>query len=313
MANWKRYRNGNYSVAINLEDGTKIRQTINPDDYEFIPEFAESVDLCIGRRCDGGCPYCYEDATPDGKNGDLLDDNLINSFHPYTEVAINGNSVDHPQLEEFLRRLKARNVIANMTVNQVHFEREQEKIRKLVDEKLIYGLGVSLRAASPGFVQLVKEYPNAVIHVINGIFDENDAWILRGNNLKILILGYKRIGRGMKYASSAVSHVRILDNMIWLNSELPKLIKDFAVVSFDNLAIKQLNVKDLMTSEQWNEFYMGDDGNFTFYIDMAERKFGISSLVDKSEMIPMENMTVDQMFNIVRANRPVGMVVDEIR
>ena len=298
---WHEYINGNYRVRINLDDGTKIRETLNEADTEFKPEFAESMDLCIGRRCDGGCPYCYEDATPDGVNGDLLDDNLINSFHPYTEVAINGNSVDHPQLEEFLQRLKKRNVIANMTVNQIHFERELEKIRRLVDEKLIYGLGVSLRVASPEFVRQVKEFPNAVIHVINGIFDENDARILGGHGLKVLILGYKRLGRGMKYDSSAVSHDRIIRNKLWLNDGLRKIIKNFAVVSFDNLALKQLDVKRLLTPEKWEEFYMGDDGSFTFYIDLATRTFGTSSLVDKSEMIPMEDKTVDEMFDVVRS------------
>lgn len=32
-----------------------------------------------------------------------------------------------------------------------------------------------------------------------------------------------------------------------------------------------------MTDEEWNEFYMGDDGTMTYYIDMVERKFARSS------------------------------------
>ena len=32
-----------------------------------------------------------------------------------------------------------------------------------------------------------------------------------------------------------------------------------------------------MSDDEWNEFYMGDDGTMTYYIDMVERKFARSS------------------------------------
>lgn len=48
-------------------------------------------------------------------------------------------------------------------------------IRKLRDEGLIYGLGISLSNPwQDGFVDAVKEFPNAVIHVINGIVTMQD-------------------------------------------------------------------------------------------------------------------------------------------
>ena len=36
MSNWKTYKNGNYIVKINLDDGTKIKET---KDDEFISDF----------------------------------------------------------------------------------------------------------------------------------------------------------------------------------------------------------------------------------------------------------------------------------
>ena len=39
----------------------------------------------------------------------------------------------------------------------------------MLDNKLIHGLGISLRNPDDEFINLVKQYPNAVIHVINGI------------------------------------------------------------------------------------------------------------------------------------------------
>lgn len=61
-----------------------------------------------------------------------------------------------------------------MTVNQIHFEKKQGLIKKLVDEKLIYGLGISLVTPTEKFIKLVKQYPNAVIHVINGVLKPSD-------------------------------------------------------------------------------------------------------------------------------------------
>ena len=44
-------------------------------------------------------------------------------------------------------------------------------------------------------------------------------------------------------------------------------------VSFDNLAVKQLNVKNLMSEEEYKEFFLGEDGFATMYIDMVKKEF----------------------------------------
>ena len=110
-----------------------------------------------------GCPFCHEGSTTDGKFGDILNEKFINTLHPYQEVALGGgDATSHPDLIPFLQKLKDRKIIVNMTVNQIHFERKQELIRKLVDEKLIYGLGVSLVNPTEKFIELIKKYPNPI-------------------------------------------------------------------------------------------------------------------------------------------------------
>ena len=118
-----KYRNGNVVVTIDINTGTRKMET---KDDEFNFEFPVSLDLNIGNKCDGGCEFCYISASPNGIDADLLHVPFIDSIHPYTEVAINGNSVDHPQLIPFLEELKRRRIIANMTVNQLHFERKEK-------------------------------------------------------------------------------------------------------------------------------------------------------------------------------------------
>ena len=52
---------------------------------------------------------CYEGCSLNGKHADLFSPDyypLLDSLHPYTEMALNGNDLSHPQLDEFLYFLK---------------------------------------------------------------------------------------------------------------------------------------------------------------------------------------------------------------
>ncbi|MBT9788761.1 radical SAM protein [Clostridium sp. MCC344] len=292
-----RYKNGNFHVAI-FDDGTKIRET---NDEEFTPDFAENMDIKICNVCDVLCPFCHEGSTKNGKLGDILNEKFIDTLHPYQEVAIGGGDItSHPDLIPFLQKLKEKKVIANITVNQVHFERKQELIKKLVDEKLIYGLGVSLVNPTEHFLKLIKQYPNAVIHVINGILSESDVEKLQNNDLKMLILGYKHLRRGNEYFEA--DQTEIENKQRWLYENLESLVDKFKVVSFDNLAIEQLQVKRLLSQEEWDEFYMGDDSEFTYYIDMVERRFAKSSTASMDQRYDLLN-SVDDMFEKIRKKR----------
>jgi organic radical activating enzyme len=293
MSVWKKYRNGNYTVKFNTANGTKIRET---EEDDFIAQFPENMDVKITNQCDMGCIFCHEDSKIDGLHGDIINPKFINSLHPYTEMAIGGgNPLSHPDLIPFLERLKSRHIIANMTVNQVHFETNQELIKELVDDGLIHGLGVSLVDASKEFVEHIKQYPNAVIHVINGIVKLSDIEVLKDNDLKMLILGYKEFRRGIGWYGIRKDDITNKQN--WLNENLADIVNQFKVVSFDNLAIEQLNVKQLMSKEDWNEFYMGDDGMYTFFIDLVENKFARCS-ISETRYDLLDN--VEDMFNIVK-------------
>lgn len=289
-----RYKNGNFVTTI-LSDGTKIRET---KDDEFIPSFAENMDIKLTNKCNGGCAWCHEGSSINGKHGDILNEKFIDTLHPYQEIAIGGgDATSHPDLIPFLQKLKKKKVIANMTVNQIHFEKKQELIKKLVDEKLIYGLGVSLVNPTKHFIELIKQYPNAVIHVINGVLKPSDIKALENNNLKMLILGYKHLRRGNEYFEEEQNDIETKQQ--WLYGNLEDIIQKFKVVSFDNLAIEQLDVKRLLTQEEWNEFYMGDDGKVTYYVDMVERKFAQSSTAPFDKRYDLLD-SVDDMFKAVK-------------
>ena len=283
------YQNGNYRTSI-FDDGTKIRET--KEDI-FIPNFPESFDLKITNYCNVLCPMCHEGSTSYGLHGDILNPKFINTLQPYTECSIGGGDpLSHPDLLEFLQILKYKNIIANITVNQKHFLESQEFIQKLVNDKLIYGLGISVMKADDNLIKMIQKYPNAVIHVINGIIDENNLGKMYNKNLKLLILGYKEFRRGKYFYSTEVENKKLK-----MYDLLPKILNKFKVVSFDNLAIKQLDVKRLLSEDKWNEFYMGDDGQYTMYIDLVENKFAKSSISEIRYDL-LDNII--DMFNVVR-------------
>jgi len=287
------YKNGNYKVII-FEDGTKVRA--NNLNF-FRPDMPESMDIKITNMCDMGCKQCHEDSIPDGKHGDIMNLKFIETLHPYTELAIGGgNPLAHPDLVSFLDKCKSLRLIPSMTINQVHFMRDYELVKFLVDSKLIYGLGISLtNARDEKFLDLVKQFPNAVIHVIAGLASIRDLQYLADRGLKILLLGYKQFRRGESLYSK---DSKIIDQKIQdLKDNLGQVTSWFDVVSFDNLAIKQLDPKRILTDEEYDEFFMGNDGFATMYVNCVEEEFAVSST--STERYPIKD-NIKDMFEVIR-------------
>ena len=289
-----KYQNGNLITEL-YNDGTRVRTT--EDDF-FAPSFAENVDVHISNRCDNGCKMCYANCTPNGDFGKLNDWHFLDTLHEGTEMALNLNFPAPPDFFDFLRLLKNKGIITNVTINQNHFEAHEDVIQKMYEEKLVFGIGVSLTNPTEEFVKRIKKYPNAVIHVINGLFTEKQYEVLKDNGLKVLILGYKDVGRGVEYHSTANEY--ITKNMNWLYDNLKNIIPHFKVISFDNLSLNQLEVKRLLTPNQWEEFYGGDDGTFTFFINLVEGYFAKNSLSEVK--YPIGSLSMDEMFKVILEN-----------
>jgi hypothetical protein len=297
-----KYQNGNYRVML-LEDGTKIRYN-NLDN--LTPDFAESMDVKLTDKCSVGCSFCYERCTKDGKHSDIMNQNWIQSLHPWTEIAVNGNDLDHPQLDEFLDFIKSKNVVLNMTLNQVQFIKNKDKVDKYLADKKIYGLGISMSEnLDPNLLDTLVSYPNVVIHMINGLITPEmiEKYEDKLKKLKILILGYKYVGRGIDYKDK--HNLEVQKNIDWLRDNIIDLLQPgrFKVGSFDNLAIEQLDLEKQIkerTDLKWEELYMGNDGEYSFYIDAVSKTFAKNSTISKDKNYPINDMSVDEMFKSLK-------------
>lgn len=289
------YKNGNTLTTI-YDDGTKTHFTMD-DEFKF--EFPESHDISISQCCDNSCEWCYYGCSPTGKHGKLTGWKFFDSMRPYTEIAINLQSPLNPELIVFLKEMRERNIIVNVTINQNHFMDDSmlALIYHLEKHGLIKGIGVSLtNPTQDDFIETVKEFPNTVIHVIAGVTPWEDIQYLMGHGLKLLILGYKKTGRGKKYYDGMF--IPIITQMKYLEGGLDEVINGFKVVSFDNLAIEQLHIRDRLSDKEWETFYGGDDGTVTFFIDLVKGVFARNSLSQIT--YPIGDKTIDEMFEIIR-------------
>lgn len=290
------YPNGNYQTLI-FDDGTKVRQTFDENETEFKPGFAESIDLKITDYCDGGCPMCYANSTKRGKEADL-NQWFMSSFHKGQELAIGGgNPLSHSELETFLAyATEELGVIPNITVNEKHLTPENiQRLKSMSDNRLIYGIGLSYVKSAKKLLEVASEIPNVVFHVIAGYHSLNEIMKLAGENSKVLLLGYKYIGRGVNYKNNYP--LEVSRNIVEIKNSLGEIRDKFKVLSFDNLAIEQLHPQSLVSKEQWDKLYMGDDGKYTFYIDAVTQTFSKNSLEEKTYPV-MDS--VDDMFKFLQ-------------
>ena len=294
-----KYQNGNYEVRI-YEDGTKIRE----NDLDFLEaDFPESTDCKITNKCPMGCPMCHEKSTPDGEHGDIMNAKFIDKLRAGTEMAIGGGAVTgHPDLIPFLKKLKSIGVIPSITVNQREYKDNFDLVNRLVEEKLIYGLGVSFTSFDDEFWDnVIKNNPNLVVHLIAGIHGGDVFDYFANKGVKILILGYKDFGRGHDLLEKAGAIIQV--QIDWLKNNLQNLLSKYAVISFDNLAIEQLDVKSVLTDEQWKEFYQGNDGTHTMYVDLVKKQFAKTST--STERYPLLS-NIDDMFKIIKGDGDNG-------
>lgn len=292
-----KYQNGNYTVRL-FDDGTKIRMN-NLDN--LTPEFAESIDVTITEKCSGTkesplCKYCYLGCTEKGKHADLTNP-ILDTVHAGTEMAINSNDMTHPGLEDFLIRMKEKGVFVNITINQKHLKQNIDILTNWQNRKLIWGIGISLTDSTDSILW-ENELKNTVIHVIDGCFSKEDLENLSNHNIKLLILGFKHKGRGIDYYNIYKDEVD--NNIKYLDEHLMEYKNQFNGFAFDTLAINNLHIQEKVGPEKWALNNMGSEGEYTFFINLIDNTYAISSMETENIFPIKKDDTLDSMFKHIR-------------
>lgn len=293
------YKNGNFTTVL-FEDGTKIR--FNKENY-MRADRPESIDINISNKCDNGCAFCYQKCVPDGAIANFTSP-LFDSIPPYTEIALNGNGIfDNPDFDKFLIRMASKKIICNMTVHALDLVKYYTQILDWACHGWIHGLGVSVnQPIGDGFISYLtylSSFSCVVVHVIAGIVPWETIEKLSNYNLKLLVLGYKDYGRGTTY----LENHDVRANINQLKDRIDYLYEHFKVVSFDNLALEQLNIRSTVDEKTWEESYMGEDGSATFFIDAVANTYARSSI---SERIPIDVQDVNVLFKRIQSGENIN-------
>jgi len=305
------YKNGNTNVQL-LEDGTKIRSWEN----SVVPrsDFPESIDFKITNFCDMGCSYCHEKSDLKGramsKQSFYQVFNLLKDLPAGIELAIGGgNPLSHPDLIWILTQFRNCGFICNLTVHETHVLRYYDKMISLSELGLVKAFGISIRSRQDNSISdklreavenIKKNGVQVVFHVIAGIHNTKILETLKDE--KVLVLGYKTFGFGEYYMNKFSEDI---ENSIYKwKIHFPKYLDVIDTLSFDNLAIEQLDVKRIFTDKGWNKFYMGDDGTHSMYIDGVKCEVARTSRSEKRFIIrPNEEEKINYYFNLVRKDK----------
>ncbi len=289
------YQNGNSTVELH-HDGTRV---ISFEDTLQL-EYPLNIDIRVSTACSLGynpktgkatCTFCHESARTDGTECDYQElKNKLQGLPKGIELAIGGNKITLG-LIEFLTWAKNEGYICNLTVNQLHINKERVVLKSLLEDETIYGLGISYRKDYLfGIDDYFIEHPRVVLHVIAGIDDVDD--IINNPIKKVLVLGYKTFGFGVDYYSDEVK--KNIQQWYWW---IKKVIDAKEIVSFDNLGLEQLNIKRFLTEDKWEEF---NQGEHSFYINAVDNYFAPSSR--SGDKTNWNEMTIQNYFKQIESN-----------
>lgn len=273
------YVNGNYQVTIK-KDGTKIRISL---DGTFVPKRVETLDINLSNKCNVGCSYCYINATPQGLDGDFTKLFRFN-IPKYTELAINYNGT-HEVFDDFMDRKGTLDWIINLTINSKLLNNSEQvvKLQSWIDNTNLKGIGISTNT----YIEVPLVSDNIVYHTIAGITPTEEIIKMLQANKKVLILGFKQLGRA----------TTVPDLTNWDIDSILSIKK--GILSFDNLALAQLDIQSKVPANLWDAHYMGEEGTTSFYIDLVTNTFSKSS-VDSSIKFDATDLNISSMFNIIR-------------
>ena len=220
------------------------------------------------------------------------EDRLFSMWNGYlTHNCGGGDPLSHPDLIWFLKELKSLGMVPNLTINQKHLQMRKDVIDQILKEDLVYGLGLSFWKIDDELKEFCKEKKDLIIHLISGIHPVSVIDEIKEFHNKVLVLGYKDYGFGKAHKVKHSAEVsQSLEQWSW---GIGSCLKDIQI-SFDNLAVDQLDMKRFFNANMWQERFLGEDGTLTFYIDAVKQQWAKNST--SPDRFTMEGETIETAF-----------------
>lgn len=128
---------------------------------------------------------------------------------------------------------------------------------------------------------------NVVFHIIAGIIPPSHLRELILSENPILVLGYKQWGRAINDT---------LPDMTETKQVIKEILeaRPWAVLGFDNLALDQLGIRDIISKDKMENIYLGDEGTCSMYIDAVKGEYAKTSR--SKERVSWDNIGLIDFF-----------------
>ncbi|MGC4122167.1 MAG: radical SAM protein [Myxococcales bacterium] len=295
--------------------GTKARfsfaRAADPHVLPFRSTWPELVDLKITERCEAGCAYCYQDSRPDGRHAPLSAIlpivERLKEAQVFEVVLGGGEPTEHPDFHAILAAIQKAGMRAAFTTRRLEWMDEQHRAKDVEWSRVAWAYSVQASDEVKLVSDRVRNHPRAsqsvwlpAIHVVLGtpVANPEDleqiAQDCRDRSLRLVLLGYKRTGRGAQVEPRDDSHWMATCTAAGVTS----LSIDTALAEQFELQLRQAGVPP------WS--YDVEDGRFSMSIDAVTGLCGPSSWCEPDALFPLpgSERSVERAFEEI--NRRLG-------
>lgn len=273
----KAIKTGDWYTLFNAKTGAKVRfsflreKEVSPFFRSSVPEL---VDLKITDYCNFGCKFCYQDSTPEGHHAP------VESIYAFLdqcaelgvfEIAIGGGEPSlHPDFMSILEYGHNLGIVMNFTTKNPQILRDEGVLKSTGR----IGFSVSSIEEFKKNQDLLDSLDDKVVihYVMGSMAEEGLAHLKALAENDILLLGYKKLGRGAGF----IPH----DNSNWL-----RLFRGCLVFIDTKLAAQYEG--QLKNAGVYAKTYSTEEGVDNIYVDLVARKYGPSSFCDERHIHPM--------------------------
>lgn len=308
-------KDGDHWIIYDRRDGNKLRMSFDIDGDPYTKATTpELVDLKITNYCPFGCEFCYQASTPIGIHASYNSiKKIIRTLADMSvfEIAIGGGEPTmHPDFAKIIRYAERLEVRPNFTTYSTKWLNDQKIVRAV--QKNVGGIGVSVHnMADIEKIHHIAEVVNGdrinfgsywnhdkvdimLQHVVGCVSVSKTIDLLNyvfENRIPLLLLGYKEVGfgAGRKHDMEGLATMLKLSRekgSIWSSISI-----DTSVVNDYPEFLEALDATRLLVT--------AGEGNFSMYIDAADKIMGPSSYCKKDDMVSLptknliENITTE--------------------
>lgn len=208
---------GTHWVFFDRRNGNKARFAFAAGEAPQRGYAPELVDIKITDYCPFGCPFCYQDSTPEGRHASLLDvTNIARRLGEAKvfEVAIGGGEPTlHPDFAGILEVFKAHGIVANFTTKNLAWLNKGPNMRRIAAASGSFAYSVQTledvekfiaTLEASGWIDAKREQadraPMPTLHIVMGTVTEEEfrkmlALADIAPCIPVTLLGWKHTGR----------------------------------------------------------------------------------------------------------------------